>query len=139
MIDREKQIKLEKQISESRKEIRADRLQLNQEMKIMLEALAGSLKGVYGSKLKAVILYGSVARGTATPESDIDLIVLVDADTKELKRYENDLCDVSADYALEYLKVFSIIDICYTEFQEWKHVLPFYRNIDTEGVVIYAA
>lgn len=39
----------------------------------------------------------------------------------------------------EYFKVFSIIDVCYEEFNQWKQVLPFYRNAASEGVVLYAA
>lgn len=109
------------------------------ELKNILEKLSVSLKMVYGNKLKSVILYGSVARGTATPESDIDIMVLVDVSQEELKTYENRLCDVSTDFALEYFKVFSIIDVCYAEFQEWQQVLPFYRNVASEGVVLYAA
>ena len=112
---------------------------MDQNLKKILELLAQSLEKIYGDKLKAVILYGSVARGTATPESDVDLMVLIDTDENGLKQYENQLCDVSSDYALEYLKVFSIIDVSYEEFNQWKNVLPFYKNVDTEGVVIYAA
>ncbi|MBO5372313.1 MAG: nucleotidyltransferase domain-containing protein [Lachnospiraceae bacterium] len=109
------------------------------ELKNILEKLSASIKVVYGSKLKAIILYGSVARGTATPESDIDIMVLVDSSAEELKKYADKLCDVSTDFALEYFKVFSIIDVCYAEFSEWKQVLPFYRNVENEGVVLYAA
>lgn len=109
------------------------------ELKNILEKLSASIKVVYGSKLKAIILYGSVARGTATPESDIDIMVLVDSSAEELKKYADKLCDVSTDFALEYFKVFSIIDVCYAEFSEWKQVLPFYRNVANEGVVLYAA
>jgi len=109
------------------------------ELQDILNRLSQSLLEVYGSKLKAVILYGSVAKGTATPESDIDIAVLVDSAPEELRQYEDRLCDVSTDYALEYLKVFSIIDICYSEFSEWKQVLPFYKNVENEGVVLYAA
>lgn len=112
---------------------------MNPELKKILELLAESLEKIYGDKLKAVILYGSVARGTATSESDIDLMVLVDTDANGLKEYEDRLCDISSDYALEYLKVFSIIDVCYEEFNHWKNILPFYKNVDAEGVVIYAA
>lgn len=108
-------------------------------LKNILDKLSASLKAVYGNKLKAVILYGSVARGTATPESDIDIMVLVDSSIEELKKYADKLCDVSTDFALEYFKVFSIIDVCYAEFSEWKQVLPFYRNVANEGVVLYAA
>lgn len=112
---------------------------LDQELRDILSKLADSLAKVYGNKLKSVILYGSVARGTATPESDIDIMVLVDSSTEELKKYSDKLCDVSTDLALEYLKVFSIIDVCYSEFSEWKQILPFYRNVANEGVVLYAA
>ena len=62
------------------------------ELNNILDKLAASLKSVYGTKLKAVILYGSVARGTATPDSDIDIMVLVDSSPEELKKY--------ADYAM---------------------------------------
>lgn len=111
----------------------------NQELQNILNRLTGSLVEIYGGKLKAVILYGSVAKETATAESDIDLMVLVDASSEELKNYEENLCDVSTDYALEYFKVFSIIDVCYEEFNQWKQALPFYRNVASEGVVLYAA
>lgn len=105
----------------------------------ILERLSTKLKYIYGDKLKSVILYGSVARGTNTSESDIDIMVLVDLPSVELKRYEERLCEVSTDFALEYFKVFSIIDVSYNEFTEWKKVLPFYRNVANEGVVLYAA
>src|SRR5687768_7517966 len=36
-----------------------------------------ALSRYYGSRLKGVILYGSVARGEADPGSDIDLLVLL--------------------------------------------------------------
>ena len=49
------------------------------ELKKILTELADMLQKVYQEKLKAVILYGSVARGTATDESDIDIMVLARA------------------------------------------------------------
>jgi predicted nucleotidyltransferase len=111
----------------------------DQNLQQILDKLSESLESVYGDKLKSIILYGSVARGDDTPESDIDIMVLVDLPTDQLKEYEDRLCDVSTDFALEYFKVFSIIDVSYDEFTEWKKVLPFYRNVANEGVVLYAA
>lgn len=35
------------------------------------------LQATYGSRLKGVMLYGSEARGEATEDSDIDLLVLL--------------------------------------------------------------
>lgn len=111
----------------------------DKELEIILNKLSNRLVNVYGRMLKSVILYGSVAKGTATPESDIDIMVLVDTSAEELKKYEDKLCDVSTDFALEYLKVFSIMDVSYPEYCQWKQVLPFYKNVENEGVILYAA
>lgn len=32
----------------------------------------------------------------------------------------------------------SDIDISYQEYLQWKQILPFYRNVSEEGVVLYA-
>ena len=41
-------------------------------------AVAADLRELYGDRLKDVILFGSQARGDAHPESDIDLMVVLD-------------------------------------------------------------
>jgi len=41
-------------------------------------AVAADLRELYGSRLKDVLLFGSWARGDAHPESDIDLLVVLD-------------------------------------------------------------
>lgn len=107
-------------------------------MEILLQ-LTDELKEVYQSTLKAVILYGSVARGTAGEDSDIDIMVIVDVAQNMLKAYEERLCDISTDFALKYFKVFSIVDVSYSEYEEWKEVLPFYKNVEEEGITLYAA
>ena len=109
------------------------------DLRKMLLELEEKLQRVYGNKLKAVILYGSVARGTATEESDIDIMVLVDGTAQELRTFEDQLSDVSTDISIKYFKVFSIIDISYQEYMRWMNTLPFYRNVSQEGVVLYAA
>ena len=111
----------------------------SEELRMILTELAGMLKEVYHDKLKAVILYGSVARGTATDESDIDIMVLIDGTDQELRIFEDRLSDVSADISIKYFKVFSIIDISYQEYMAWMKISPFYRNVSEEGVILYAA
>ncbi len=41
-------------------------------------AVAEELRELYGERLKQVLLFGSWARGDAHPESDIDLLVVLD-------------------------------------------------------------
>ena len=77
----------------------------------MLKNLPEELKIIYGEKLKKVVLYGSVAREMATDDSDVDIMVLIDMSQNELIEYEDALSDVSTNLALEYFKVFSLIDV----------------------------
>lgn len=87
----------------------------SERMQTMLLELVDLLKKAYSNKLKAVILYGSTARGTDTDESDIDVMVGVDGNNQELRLFEDKLSDISADISIKYSKVFSIIDISYQE------------------------
>ena len=111
----------------------------DENLREILQEMGELLKNVYGNRLKAVILYGSVARGTQTEDSDIDVMILVDGTDEQLREYNERLSDISTELALKYVKVFSIIDVKYQEYQEWKTVSPFYKNVDREGVVVYAA
>lgn len=43
----------------------------------MLKQVKALLQEAFGDRLRGVILYGSEARGTADPDSDIDLLVLL--------------------------------------------------------------
>lgn len=111
----------------------------DEKLRTMLEEMSELLHRVYGSRLKAVILYGSVARGTQTKDSDVDIMVLVDGTDAELREYDEKLSDVSTEMALKYFMVFSIIDVKYQEYMDWRSVSPFYKNVDMEGIVLYAA
>ena len=53
--------------------------------------VTADLRGLYGDRLKRVLLFGSWARGDAHPESDIDLLVVldrVDSPWEELERMD---------------------------------------------------
>ena len=108
-------------------------------MSCALQELSERMLEIYGDRLKTVILYGSVARGTDTEGSDVDVMVLIDGSDRELRQYDEQLGRASSDLSLRYFMVFSIIDVQYREFMDWKTVLPFYRNVDREGIVLYAA
>lgn len=45
----------------------------------LARAVAADLGALYGSRLKKVLLFGSWARGDAHPDSDVDLLVVLDA------------------------------------------------------------
>ncbi|MDK2901817.1 MAG: uncharacterized protein PWR14_721 [Thermosediminibacterales bacterium] len=103
----------------------------------LLRDLEKRLKYIYGEKLKKILLYGSYARGDNDEESDLDIMVLVDMDEKEIKKQQGKVLDVVVDLTTRYGIVLSVIENNYDYFYEWADVLPFFANIKREGVVIY--
>ena len=58
--------------------------------------------------VKEIILYGSVARGTATSESDIDIAVILDDYTDKM---HDEMIEFVVDLELKYNKVISVLPI----------------------------
>ncbi len=103
----------------------------------LLSDLEKRLKGIYDNKLKKVLLYGSYARGDNVEGSDVDIMVLVDMEDKEIKRQRDKILDTIVDLTTQYGIVLSIIENNYGHFYKWADVLPFFSNIEREGVNIY--
>ena len=103
----------------------------------VLNEVTRGVKDVYGSKLKEVVLYGSYAIGKNDDESDIDLMVLVDAEESELRNYDKQLNRIISDIGYRYIKVISLVDMSYEKFYNWVDAIPFYMNVKNEGIVIY--
>ena len=82
-----------------------------------------------------IILYGSYARGNNTPESDIDILILVESEKpskEQVKRIHYPL------YDLEFETGIVISPIVFSK-REWetKHkISPFYENVLKEGKLI---
>jgi predicted nucleotidyltransferase len=63
--------------------------------------VAEELRTIYGGRLRQVILFGSWARGDAHPESDIDLLVVLDrveSPWEELRRMDEALWRISLEH-----------------------------------------
>lgn len=98
--------------------------------------LVPKLREIYGKRIEKVVLYGSVARADDTPESDIDIAVIVHGYTKEM---HDEMLDFLVDLELEFDKVMSVLLIDYNDYQEWKDVIPFYKNVRKEGITLWQA
>ena len=102
-----------------------------------LRELISGLLGIYGNLIDSVILYGSVARGTQTDESDVDVAVIMrPGATAEM---HDRMLDMVVDLELACDKVLSVIRIDRDRFREWETTLPFYQSIRREGVVLWPA
>ncbi len=103
----------------------------------MYDELVHGLLSILPSQMVQVVLYGSVARGTADPESDIDIAVFVK--NRLSAPQEEQLSALIVDMNLKYNKVFSVVDIDQQTYLKWKNVTPFYQNVDREGIVLWKA
>lgn len=92
---------------------------------------------LFGNKLKKIILYGSYARSEHKKESDIDFLVLVDDTEENLTQNRYRIADVMTKLSLNHDILVSITEETYDRFQNYSEALPFYRNINKEGIAIY--
>lgn len=65
--------------------------QLTDGQRRVVEQFASRLSATLGSDLRALWLYGSRSRGTAHPESDVDLLVIADGGRDRYGRIAGDL------------------------------------------------
>lgn len=103
----------------------------------MTQELISGLTAIFTDDIVMIILYGSVARKEESPESDIDIAIVLKNQMDEDIRKQ--FISWSAGLDLKFDRVFSIIDIEKVLLDKWGAVLPFYRNIKEEGVVLWKA
>lgn len=90
-----------------------------------------AVKDIYGSRIKQIVLYGSWARGDASEESDIDLMVVLSGEVQpglELDR----MIDVITDINLEYDVLISVLPVSEDNFNTLQS--PLLLNVRKEGV-----
>ena len=82
-----------------------------------------------------VILYGSEARGDAKPESDIDLLILLDEEGSVSKK-ERNIKEILCDIELETNVIISSIIMPRKNWENRLFKTPFYVNVINEGIVL---
>lgn len=102
-----------------------------------LRDMCNTMSEIYGDCLDKVILYGSYARGEQTEESDADIAVILRSNITE--QMHDSMIDALVEYELECGVTISTVQIDSGHFSEWKTILPYYMNIDKEGIVLWRA
>jgi predicted nucleotidyltransferase len=77
-------------------EAQLDKASLSGAERRTIRRFLDSLAGALGPDLQAVWLYGSRARGERRPDSDIDLMVIAEGDTRAAQRLALDLSEAAA-------------------------------------------
>jgi len=90
-------------------------------------------RSVFGETIVDIFLYGSYARVEHDDESDIDIAAIVKGKRADLQKKLKYVWEFSVDLGMENDIVISPMVIPYDEFEQYKRILPYYRNIVKEG------
>jgi len=101
----------------------------------IIQIYAKEAMKIFGDRLKAVILYGSYARGDFDSESDIDIMVLLDLPEEQMAEARKKMRCIADALDLKYDCVISSIFQSYDSFECYKSVSPFYQNVERDGVL----
>ena len=103
------------------------------ETRQIIEEFRRQVQGLYGARLKEVILYGSFARGDATGASDIDLAVVLTGDVSPLDEIDR-MIDIATDLNLEHNVLISVYPVSEDNYSTLNS--PMLLNLRREGVPV---
>jgi predicted nucleotidyltransferase len=101
------------------------------EIKEPIEEFKKEIENLYHHRLKDVILYGSWARGDATEESDIDLLIVLEGDVmpgQEIDRMIEIITEINLQYNV-LISVYPISEEAYAKINS-----PLLLNVRREGI-----
>jgi predicted nucleotidyltransferase len=104
---------------------------MKMELRETLREFREALEKLYGTRLKNVILYGSWARGDATEDSDIDLLIILEGKVipgKEIDR----MIDIITELNLKHGVLISVVPVSEEEYSTINS--PLLMNVRREGV-----
>ena len=91
------------------------------------------LEKLYGERLRGVYLYGSAARDQLTPDSDIDIAIVLDEIQSRFEEHER-TSQLDSDVSLEYDTLVTFLFITEADFKEG--LFTIHRVIKREGVFV---
>lgn len=101
--------------------------------KVITEFVRGALEK-YGDKINSIVLFGSVARGEAGKESDIDILVVAVGDRFKIRR---ELSELVLDILLKTGEYISVKTLSMEDFEFLTEIKSsFLKNVMQEGVLV---
>ncbi len=103
---------------------------------MVLNEFKVKVKEILGDRVKKIILYGSYARGDYNNNSDVDIMILTDLNFEEIEKYRDDISDIAFEIELKTGIMLSPIIKNAEEYSIRIKYIPFYKNVNKEGVII---
>ena len=91
------------------------------------------LETLYGERLRGVYLYGSAARDQLTPDSDIDIAIVLDEIPSRFEEHER-TGDLGSEISLQYNTLVSLFFVPQPDYEQGKYST--YRAIKREGIAV---
>jgi len=107
------------------------------EIEGLLAEIVEKYREIIGDRLVEIVLFGSYAKGSQQKYSDIDIMALVNDSDDELREYDRNLEEVNYEITMKYEVLVSCVVISSLRFEEYRGLLPFFINIEKEGIPIY--
>ena len=106
------------------------------QLKDITSQLVDVYRNIYGDDIVEILLYGSYARNEETDQSDVDIGAIVKGNRLDLQKKLKIVWDISADIGLENDVVVSPTVVPFDEFEKYREILPYYMNIEKEGIKV---
>ena len=101
-----------------------------------IQNFINEVKKILGNRLKKVILYGSYARGDYNKKSDVDIMILTDLSYDEIEEYRDRISDIAFEIELKTGIILSPVIKNIEKYNSRIKFIPFYKNVEKEGVVL---
>lgn len=105
-------------------------------IKNAMDNFVNAVNEMLGNRVKKIILYGSYARGDYNKNSDIDIMILTDLSFEEIEDYRDKISDIAYDIELNTGIILSPVIKNIEKYNSRVSFVPFFKNVEKEGVVL---
>ena len=102
----------------------------------IVEKYIADVKAVLGKDFEHAVIYGSFVRDDFSEESDIDIAIFTNRPAEEFYLLVDKIAELTFEYSVKYDLLLSPTFQNVDNYSRWIKVLPYYQNIQKEGIAI---